>query len=322
MGQRCVKIKFLNIDTTILGQVSVIKDYQEEAEKMDNLNSYAFYSIKGFNASITTDCTDASCEFVVDCGPIEKITLIMNNGNTPRINRAVITYKCGTVLNGDVLAVSKHLLERFLLIFIIENGVHLQDFCVSLESYTVSGENTNYTYACENICITEKLSCIISYGIENLKKSFEEAMLTQTKETLSINDDFVVLGAIFDVASIDSRYLLQYEFLKHLVAELYGKEHGSQKLVYKFVIEKYNVQALSMKKINTTKSALYSERDEDYITHYRNVIGHPAVTEKEKASFRGIDLRQTLMDYSKRMNEVILFAIREKKRLCGHKYTT
>lgn len=294
---------------------------------MKNNKPYALYYIKNFNVRIDDDDENNLHTFNLNADPIERISFTQKEVETksnlstfPEICQAIITYKDDTMITGDVLAYTKHFLERYLMLFVIEKRIEISSISVKLECYSNrSEEKTGAINVYDSFHIHDKIAKIFrSYGSESFNKTFKDALLDDTDE--SISNDFEVLKSVFDITNIESRYLLQYEFLKHLVAELYGKAHGSQVLVQQFVVDKYNAAASALSKVCIRKSLLDPNKDQDELTYYRNVIGHPAVTETEKEIFKDIDLYQTLIAHSRLINEVILFAIREKKRLNGGIY--
>lgn len=293
---------------------------------MDNDKPFAFFSIKGFNAGISEKNTQSYTFDIADnmSADIDNITLSKmisdtdgcygHSSNNPCICNATVTYKNGTEINEKLISKTKHIIEHFLLVFTAEKEITANKLNVKLESYTIPEKKE--VCAFDGICIREEVQIFPLYGKESYKDVFEDEILTDE----SVSDDFGVMKSIYDVENIESRYLLQYEFLKHLTAELYGKSHGSQALVHQFVVDKYNPQTGSFYKIGMTKSLLDPNKDLDYLTFYRNVIGHPAITEAEKKAFAGIDMEQTLVGHSRRISRVILFAIREKIRLGGSIY--
>ena len=279
----------------------------------------AVFRIDGFNVGINDGCKDVYV-FNVNCNQIENVSFALNDGNNAAFQNiciATVTYEDGTEIDASLLSFSQKYLEKYFMIFAIEKDITVGTLSVNLDSYTVPNNEGTEIHAYERIGFRDELSMFPSYGSRLFENAFSDALLKNDENT---SDDFQSLKLIFDVSNVDSRYLLQYEFLKHLVAELNGREHGSQKQVQKFIVDKYNPVAMAMDKVSIRKSLLDPNEDQDSLTFYRNVIGHPAVTETEKEVLKGIDLHQTIIGHSKQMNKVILYAIREKARLNGSTY--
>lgn len=285
----------------------------------------AIFELKGFKVGINDDKNESftfDISQILRTAPVESITLSKGKNNTgssfesQEICSVAVTYKFGTTIDEKTISDTKEFIEHFLLIFIVEKEVSAGCVNAKLKSYTVPMDNMVVAHLSESLNLKCEIQIFQLYG----KESFNSVLIDEILVEESVQNDFDILKSIYDVENIKSRYLLQYEFLKHLVAELYGIAHGSQILVQKFIVDKYNPQKTDFYKVGITKSLLDPSKDQDYLTYYRNIIGHPPITDDEKSIFQGVDLEQAIVGYSKRISLVILFAIREKKRLGGGTY--